>query len=91
MPYILLIIGVLLGLYGLIRFADKASAAQMKKLMEALFALVLAIILLYLIVTEKLGLIVLWLIFALPFFLMIWRRRKLKETTEKTGKQKSND
>ena len=83
MPYVLLIIGLMLGLYGLIRFADKATTTQMKLLFEAATALLLCLILLYLIVTEKLALIVLWLIVALPFFILRWRKWKLEKIKKK--------
>lgn len=82
MPYALLIIGVLLGLYGLMRFADKATTAQMKLLFEAAIALVFIVALLYLILSERLGLIVLWLLVALPFYFARWRKRKLAKMKE---------
>ena len=95
MPYVLLIIGILLGLYGLVRFADKASPGQMKTLFEAFFALLLAVALLYLILSERLGLIVLWLVIALPFFLAVWRKRRLakiqKENDNEDSDEESNE
>ena len=83
MPYVLLIIGILLGFYGLVRFADKATTTQMKLLFEAAIALLFIIALLYLILSERLGLIVLWLVIALPFYFARWRKRKLEKLEKK--------
>ena len=87
MPYVLFIIGILLGLYGLIRFADKASTRQMKLLFETAIALVFILALLYLILSERLGLIVIWLLVALPFYVIRWRKRKLAQMGEKNDNE----
>lgn len=79
MPYVILIAGLLLGLYGLIRFSEKATTGQMRKLAEAGIALVFILALLYLIITEKLGLVVVMLIAALPVLFARWRKRKMEQ------------
>ena len=79
MPYVILIAGLLLGLYGLIRFSENATTAQMKRLLEAALVFVFILGLLYLIITEKLGLVVVMLIAALPVLFARWRKRKIKQ------------
>ncbi|HEY8190640.1 MAG TPA: hypothetical protein VIF12_08135 [Micavibrio sp.] len=79
MPYVILIAGLLLGLYGLIRFSEKATTAQMKRLLEASLVFVFILGFLYLIITEKLGLVVVMLIAALPVLFARWRKRRIKQ------------
>jgi hypothetical protein len=85
MPYAILIAGLLLGFYGLVRFAQKASPAQMRKLAEAGIILVFILVLLYLIITEKLGLVVVMLIAALPVLFARWRKRRMKQSPPPDG------
>lgn len=76
MPYLILIAGLLLGLYGLYRFFLGASPEQVRALFRTAAITVLTVALLFMALTERLGAALILFILTLPATLP-WLRRKL--------------
>ncbi len=88
MPYILLSLGLLIGLYALYRFFLRANVAQIKALGFTLATLVLCAALFFMAVTGRLPAAIA-LVAALAPFVMGWLRfrKAAKEAKQKTPEQ----
>ncbi len=85
MPYLLLALGVALGLYGLYKFLMTASPKQAGTLILAIFTIVVAGALLLLTLTGRLPAALAILLALWPLALSVWKKRKpaVKKTSDK--------
>ena len=84
MPYLILIFGLLLGLYGLYRFFLVANVHQIKALTMTAFFLVVCIALFFMAITGRLP-AALALVAALsPFALAWWKHRHMPPKSAQT-------
>ena len=74
MPYFILGIAVLIGLFLVIRGLRKTNPKNAQKVLVILVGLVLAVIVTYLVISGRIGPLG-WLLFLLP---MVWRWRWLR-------------
>ena len=75
MPYFILGIAVLIGLFLVIRGLRKTNPKNAQKVLVILVGLVLAVIVTYLVISGRIGPLG-WLLFLLP---MVWRWRAIKQ------------
>lgn len=75
MPYLLLIIGVLIGIYGLYRFFLTADVKQIKALGLSIFVVIISVAILILAVTGRFPAALALVMALLPFF-VAYRRGK---------------
>ena len=83
MPYLLLALGLGIGLYALYRFFLKATPHQMKSFFLTSVALVLLLALFFMAVTGRLAAALGLFVALLPFVREVWKMRK----TSKQGRQ----
>ena len=76
MPYLLLAIGVALGLYGLYKFFLSANPAQVSALLKALLFFILGAALLFMAVTGRLPAAIALLMAMWPLGLSYWKSRR---------------
>lgn len=67
MPYLILIIGLLVGIYALIRFFAKARPSQIRAFFRILIITIYFVILLFLALTGRIIISIALLILAIPF------------------------
>lgn len=75
MPYVLLAIGVVLGLYGLYKFFLSASPEQVSSLLKAALFFILGVALLFMAVTGRLPAAIALLVAMWPLGLSYWKTR----------------
>lgn len=85
MPYLILALGILLGLFSLYRFFINATLEQIHRAFYIALASVIGLLLLYLALSGRLG-ISLALLFALLPFVIVWFHKKLRQKRQKTDK-----
>lgn len=76
MPYILLIIGLLVGLYALYRFFLNANVRQIKALILASIFVILSVALIYMALTGRLAAALALLIPIVPVLMGIYKEWK---------------
>ena len=84
MPYLLLVIGAGLGLYGLYRFFLSASPQEVKAFVKAVLFFILGVALLFMAVTGRLPAAIALLVAMWPLGLSYWKSRHAVKTS--TGK-----
>lgn len=91
MPYLLLIIGVLLGLYALYRFFLRADVRQIKALLLTLLAVSLCVALVFLALTGRLPAALAIVVALVPVMAGIWREaRKPKNGSAESSPSSSS-
>ncbi len=82
MPYLLLAIGALVGIYGLYRFFLNADVKQIKALLLSVTALAIALALVIMTLTGRLAQALGLLVVLLPFAAPLLRKRKIADRTQ---------
>jgi hypothetical protein len=84
MPYLLLALGILIGLYALYRFFVQADVAQVKSFFKTTAFTLLGLIILFFALTGRLPVALILLVFAVPF---IWKhmRPRMKKPSAPSG------
>lgn len=75
MPYLILLAGILVGVYAFLRFFMRASPAQIRQFFLTVFLAIYALILLELAVTGRVVLAILLLLALVPFVIRHYRRK----------------
>ena len=86
MPYLLLAIGVALGLFGLYKFFLSANPAQVSALLKALLFFILGAALLFMAVTGRLPAAIALLVAMWPLGLSYWKARHTLKPAPKAVK-----
>lgn len=89
MPYIILLIGLIIGVAGLYRFLIKANIQEIKALITATLILTLCVALFYLSITGRLPAAIA-IISALAPFYIGWLANKRAKNSNNTDRQNSN-
>ena len=82
MPYLLLVIGLLIGLYALTRFFMKANVDQIKSFLFAAVTLVMCLALFVLAITGRLPAAIAIVVAMWPIALGWWKMKHRKEVPE---------
>lgn len=91
MPYLLLALGLIIGIYALMKFFMRANPSQIKALILAIFTTAIAIGLLFLAVTGKLPAAIAALGALIPFIINFVRSRGAQSKTPSQNTEMTRD
>lgn len=79
MPYIVLILGIIVGLYALYRFLIKASPEQVRSLIRYSIIAVYILVLLFFALTGRIIISLVLLLLSVPFVIAHFKGKKPKD------------
>ncbi len=79
MPYLILVIGALIGLYALFRFLTKAQPSQIKAFFRIVVIVIYCVIMLFFALTGRIIISIALVVLAIPFAISYFKGRNKKE------------
>ncbi len=79
MPYLILIIGAIVGIYALLRFFAKASPSQIKSFIRIVVIIIYIVIMLFFAMTGRIIVSIALLTLAIPFAISYFKGKKKEE------------
>ena len=79
MPYLILVIGALIGLYALFRFLTKATPSQIKVFFRIVIIVIYCVIMLFFALTGRIIISISLVVLAIPFAIAYFKGKNKKE------------
>lgn len=82
MPYLVLVLGIIVGLYALYRFFIKASPEQIRNLIRYSVIIIYSLILLFFALTARIIISLALLLLSIPFIIAHFKGKAQKDNTQ---------